>query len=87
MLNMNKTKMDFLIGVAKALLPQHTPTPRHTPALQFFFSYYCIASHSDWIMALLRTGQELLLPSLQRLECKSPPMPHSILKVLKRYLH
>ena len=21
--------MDFLIGVAKALLPQHTPTPRH----------------------------------------------------------
>ena len=53
MLNMNKTKMDFLIGVAKALLPQHTPTPRHTPALQFFFLYYyyCIASYSDWIIA------------------------------------
>ena len=57
---MNKTKMDFLLGVAKALLPQRTPTPRYTPALQFFFSYYCIASHSDWIMALMRTGQELL---------------------------
>ena len=41
--NMNKTKIDFLIGVAKALLPQHTPTPRHTPALQF--SSHTIALH------------------------------------------
>ena len=87
--------MDFLIGVAKALLPQHNPPPRHTPCPAVFFSYYCffyssqsevsrymrdkrksytystrdrysiaaarfIASHSDWIMALMRTGQELV---------------------------
>ena len=65
MLNMNKTKMDFLIGVAKALLSQHTPPQAH-PCPAVFFSQTRTHSphqntHSDWIMALLHTGQELLL--------------------------
>ena len=47
--------MDFLIGVAKSSPPPTHPHPQAHPC-----SFLLMLLHCNWIMALMRTGQELL---------------------------